>query len=129
MGIVLADFGVSRVLDNTMAMATTMVGTPLSMAPEVYQGRSYTTKSDIWSYGIVLYEVCARTVPFGGRNFAEVQGKVLHDPEPPLPQAYRDLMEIYHGCLQKEPRKRLTSKQIVSHKIIEGVIRKLKKKK
>lgn len=53
----LGDFGVARVLDYTVAQAQTQVGTPYYIAPEILKGRSYTNKADIWSLGILLYEI------------------------------------------------------------------------
>ena len=54
----LGDFGISRVLENSMEAAITVVGTPFYMSPELCQNKPYTMKADIWSLGCLLYEIC-----------------------------------------------------------------------
>jgi len=62
--IKLGDFGIARVLSKTMEKAKTMVGTPYYLSPEIVEGRPYSFKSDIWSLGVILYELCALKPPF-----------------------------------------------------------------
>ncbi len=64
----LGDFGISKVLQNTMDKANTMVGTPYYMSPEMYENKPYTTKSDIWALGCILYELCTLKRAFEGSN-------------------------------------------------------------
>ncbi|KIY99533.1 hypothetical protein MNEG_8429 [Monoraphidium neglectum] len=67
--VMLADFGISKVLQQAESYATTMVGTPLVMAPEVCTSRPYTFKSDIWSLGCVLYEMATLKSAFSADCF------------------------------------------------------------
>uniref|UniRef100_A0A061QR26 non-specific serine/threonine protein kinase n=1 Tax=Tetraselmis sp. GSL018 TaxID=582737 RepID=A0A061QR26_9CHLO len=53
----LGDFGVSKVLNNTHHLASTAVGTPYYLSPEICQSKKYNQKSDIWSLGCLLYEM------------------------------------------------------------------------
>ena len=53
----LGDFGVARILEHTVAKAQTQVGTPYYIAPEILKGRSYTNKADVWSLGVLFYEI------------------------------------------------------------------------
>ena len=55
--ILLGDFGVARLLNNTRDKAKTIVGTPYYLAPELLENKPYGFKGDIWSLGVVLYEV------------------------------------------------------------------------
>jgi len=55
----LADFGISRVLNSTKDKANTIIGTPYSLAPELVDGKQYTTQADIWSLGVLAYTLCA----------------------------------------------------------------------
>ena len=60
----LGDFGIARVLSNTKSAAKTVVGTPYYLSPEIIESQPYSFKSDIWSLGVLLYEMCALTPPF-----------------------------------------------------------------
>lgn len=53
----LGDFGIARLLDNTRDKARTMVGTPYYLAPELLENKPYSFKGDVWSLGVILYEV------------------------------------------------------------------------
>ncbi|XP_072832275.1 serine/threonine-protein kinase Nek5 isoform X5 [Vicugna pacos] len=59
----LGDFGIARVLNNTMELARTCVGTPYYLSPEICQNKPYNNKTDIWSLGCVLYELCTLRHP------------------------------------------------------------------
>ena len=54
-GIKLGDFGFCKSLKEGDLVTTTMIGSPIYMAPEVIKGQAYTSKADIWSLGVVLY--------------------------------------------------------------------------
>ena len=57
-GIVkIGDFGIAKVLMNTMQKAKTVVGTPYYLSPEVVQSNAYSYSTDIWSMGVILYEM------------------------------------------------------------------------
>lgn len=60
----LGDFGIARVLRYTIAKAKTMVGTPYYISPEIVENRPYSFATDIWSMGVILYEMCALRPPF-----------------------------------------------------------------
>ena len=60
----IGDLGVAKVLNQTANMAFTVVGTPYYLSPELCQERPYNHKSDIWSLGCVLYELCTFKHPF-----------------------------------------------------------------
>ena len=69
--IKLGDFGISRILKGTSDLATTFTGTPYYMSPEVLKHDGYNAKSDVWSLGVVLYELCTLQHAFQG----QVSGK------------------------------------------------------
>lgn len=69
----LGDFGVARVITDK---ATTFAGTPLCMAPEVLMGTAYTHKSDVWSLGVLIYELITRSPLVTARTIDSLKIKV-----------------------------------------------------
>lgn len=71
------DFGIAKVLNHTVEMARTMVGTPFYLSPEIVESKPYSFKSDIWSMGVMLYELCALRPPFDGANIHFLCRKIV----------------------------------------------------
>ncbi|KAF3906519.1 hypothetical protein ABW20_dc0107246 [Dactylellina cionopaga] len=71
----IADFGFARNLPST-AMADTLCGSPLYMAPEILRYEKYDAKADLWSVGTVLYEMVVGKPPFRARNHVELLRKI-----------------------------------------------------
>ena len=68
----IADLGFAREI-NYEDLTETMCGTPLFMAPEVLNGKRYNHKADVWSLGIVFFEMIAGFTPFTGRDKADLK--------------------------------------------------------
>jgi serine/threonine-protein kinase len=118
----LLDFGISKIIDAETISTTLrrhvdtrdLLGTPHYMAPEtVRSSREAGPRSDLWSMGVVLYELLSGRLPFKGATVPEVSAAILEtDPEvlsslrADLPPA---LVEIVHWCLAKQPELRVTS--------------------
>eukprot|EP00826_Nyctotherus_ovalis_P064629 TRINITY_DN9485_c0_g2_i4.p1 TRINITY_DN9485_c0_g2~~TRINITY_DN9485_c0_g2_i4.p1 ORF type:complete len:610 (+),score=143.00 TRINITY_DN9485_c0_g2_i4:73-1902(+) len=103
----LGDLGVAKVLSQTSSFAHTIVGTPYYLSPEVCQELPYNTKSDIWSLGCALYEMCALKHPFEAKNQIALIMKIAKSSYEPLPGVYsREVSEIVAKCLQKNYKKR-----------------------
>jgi NIMA (never in mitosis gene a)-related kinase len=64
----IGDFGIARVLSNTKSRAKTVVGTPYYLSPEIIRSEGYSFKSDIWSLGVLLYEMAALQPPFNAAS-------------------------------------------------------------
>lgn len=64
----IGDLGVAKILNQTANMAHTVVGTPYYLSPELCEEKPYNHKSDIWSLGCVLYELCTMKHPFEAQN-------------------------------------------------------------
>ena len=67
----LGDFGFSKQFEETVSnpVGETLCGTPYYLSPEMWQAQRYNKKADVWSLGIVLYEMMALKHPFVGENF------------------------------------------------------------
>ena len=70
--IKLGDFGFCKSLENQRDLAQTMLGSPIYMAPEVLRGEIYTIKADIWSLGVVVYEMAFGFCPFQESSIARL---------------------------------------------------------
>ena len=68
----LADFGFCRSLKSKDELAHTMLGSPIYMAPEILRGFDYSQKADVWSLGVVLYEMLFGFCPFEEKSIAKL---------------------------------------------------------
>jgi NIMA (never in mitosis gene a)-related kinase len=68
----LGDFGVSRVLEQSRMLADTTCGTPFFMAPELYKGVPYGAAADVWSLGVLAYELMSQKLPFSANSMAQL---------------------------------------------------------
>eukprot|EP00437_Effrenium_voratum_P019248 CAMPEP_0181459908 /NCGR_PEP_ID=MMETSP1110-20121109/33069_1 /TAXON_ID=174948 /ORGANISM="Symbiodinium sp., Strain CCMP421" /LENGTH=261 /DNA_ID=CAMNT_0023584445 /DNA_START=36 /DNA_END=818 /DNA_ORIENTATION=+ len=84
----LGDFGISRVLEGSIEAAITVVGTPYYMSPEVCENKPYTFKSDVWSLGCCLYEMCMLKHAFSADNLLGLVYKIVSDKYEPIPDQY-----------------------------------------
>ena len=87
--------------------ASTYVGTPFYMSPEICAAERYTLHSDIWSLGCVMYELCARTQPFNAKTHLHLIQKIKEGRVDPLPSIYsHELQTVIKSCLNINPLKR-----------------------
>jgi len=102
------DFGVARLANGSSdAFAATIVGTPRYMAPEQARGRDLSPATDVYSVGIVLYEMLAGRPPFTGDSAVELALCHLQDPPPPLPAGTPPaLAAVVERALEKAPADR-----------------------
>ncbi|XP_023152761.2 serine/threonine-protein kinase Nek2 [Amphiprion ocellaris] len=86
----LGDFGLARILNHDTSFAKTFVGTPYYMSPEQINRMSYNEKSDIWSLGCLLYELCALSPPFTAYNQRELAEKIREGKFRRIPYRYSE---------------------------------------
>jgi len=103
----LGDFGIARVLNKTSELASTIVGTPYYLSPEIIENKPYNFKSDIWSLGVLLYEMMARKQPFSGGNLHMLAMQIVRGAYPELPTYYSmEIRALVDKLLSNDPEKR-----------------------
>jgi len=103
----LGDFGLARVLHHDTSFAKTFVGTPYYMSPEQMKKVLYNEKSDIWSLGCLVYELCALIPPFTAPNQKLLAIKIKEGNHRRIPSRYSDdLNDCIDSMLYTTPSKR-----------------------
>jgi eukaryotic-like serine/threonine-protein kinase len=105
------DLGIARLAEGTTEGGTaTIVGTPRYMAPEQASGLPVSPATDVYSVGIVLYEMLGGHPPFNGDSAVEIALRHVQEPVPPLPPGTpRSLERIVERALAKKPDERYHS--------------------
>lgn len=108
---VLADFGIARALDSSARLTTTgmIIGTPHYMSPEQCKGEPIDGLSDIYSLGIVLYEILTGDVPYRADSAAGVLLKHVQAPIPMLPLELSRYQTVITRVIAKDKRERVQS--------------------
>ncbi len=104
------DFGVARLDDASRTRTGIVLGTPSFMSPEQMSGRRSDGRSDLYSLGVMLFQLLTGTLPFEGGNMAELMRRIVNEPapdvrsvRPQLPQALADVVTL---ALEKRPEVR-----------------------
>lgn len=101
---IVTDFGLVRIMNAATQTASGLVsGTPAYISPEQAQGNSIDHRTDIYSLGVVLYEILAGRVPFEAETNWSVIYKHIHEPPPPIPNAQPAIQRIIDKALSKNP--------------------------
>ena len=107
---IITDFGLARIMHAATQTASGLVsGTPAYISPEQAQGNSIDHRTDIYSLGVVLYEILAGRVPFEAETNWSVIYKHIHEPPPPIPNAQPAIQIVIDRALAKNPDDRYQS--------------------
>lgn len=121
----IADFGFARSLPST-ALAETLCGSPLYMAPEILRYEKYGAKADLWSVGTVLYEMMTARPPFRASNHVELlrkieksEDKIKFGDEYIISEEMKKLIRL---LLKRDPEERMTFPDFFSNEVVSGAI-------
>ncbi len=104
---IVTDFGLVRIVDAATQTASGLVsGTPAYMSPEQARGDQIDHRTDIYSLGVVLYEMLAGHVPFEADNTVTILHMHIHTPPPPIPGVPTTVQAVIDRALQKNPADR-----------------------
>ena len=119
----IGDFGYSKSLNSSMEKALSLVGTPYYFSPEICNGKVYSFKSDIWSLGVTLYELCTLHVPFEGKSILEVIKKIKISDYKPISNKYSSsLGSLIKSMMEVDEDKRICLNDILNLDVISNRI-------
>lgn len=112
--IKVGDLGIARVLESSSDMATTLIGTPYYMSPELFSNKPYNHKSDVWALGCCVYEMATLKHAFNAKDMNSLVYKILKGKMPLMPKQYSpELIQIIKNMLHQEPEKRPSVNRIL----------------
>uniref|UniRef100_A0A8C2YSN9 non-specific serine/threonine protein kinase n=1 Tax=Chinchilla lanigera TaxID=34839 RepID=A0A8C2YSN9_CHILA len=121
----LGDFGIARVLNSTVELARTCIGTPYYLSPEICENKPYNNKSDIWALGCVLYEMCTLKHAFEAGSMKNLVLKIISGSFPPVSLHYSyDLRSLLSQLFKRNPRDRPSVNSILEKGFIAKRIEK-----
>jgi len=120
----LGDFGLARVLHHDTSFAKTFVGTPYYMSPEQMKKVLYNEKSDIWSLGCLVYELCALIPPFTAPNQKLLAIKIKEGNHRRIPSRYSDeLNDCIDSMLYTSPSRRPQLRDVLKLPFLQKAVK------
>ncbi|TKV98530.1 hypothetical protein SEVIR_9G565800v4 [Setaria viridis] len=115
----IGDFGFAK-HEN---LAATICGSPYYMAPEIWQGKDYDAKSDLWSVGVILFQLVTGKLPYTGSTCFQLQQNILASDELNFPSEIEadlcpDCIDLCRRLLLRDPRKRISFEEFFNHKFL-----------
>jgi serine/threonine-protein kinase PpkA len=113
---VLCDFGIAKTAkpDIKMTQAGSVLGTPHYMSPEQAQGHTLDGRADLYSLGVVFYEMLTGQPPYPGEDLISIAVKHISAPIPKLPAHHKVFQELVDKCMAKKPSARYqTGKELI----------------
>ncbi|KAL1266085.1 hypothetical protein QQF64_004112 [Cirrhinus molitorella] len=121
--IKVGDLGIARVLENQNDMASTLIGTPYYMSPELFSNKPYNYKSDVWALGCCVYEMSTLKHAFNAKDMNSLVYRIVEGKLPQMPSKYDpQLGELIKRMLCKKPEDRPDVKHILRQPYIKQQI-------
>ncbi|XP_006169368.1 serine/threonine-protein kinase Nek4 isoform X2 [Tupaia chinensis] len=121
--IKVGDLGIARVLENHCDMASTLIGTPYYMSPELFSNKPYNYKSDVWALGCCVYEMATLKHAFNAKDMNSLVYRIIEGKLPPMPRDYSpELADLIRTMLNKRPEERPSVRSILRQPYIKRQI-------
>ncbi|XP_029948465.1 serine/threonine-protein kinase Nek4 [Salarias fasciatus] len=121
--IKVGDLGIARVLENQNDMASTLIGTPYYMSPELFSNKPYNHKSDVWALGCCVYEMSTLKHAFNAKDMNSLVYRIVEGKLPQMPSRYDpQLGDLIKSMLCKNPENRPDVKLILRQPYIKRQI-------
>jgi serine/threonine-protein kinase len=116
----ITDFGIARITDSSKTRTGTVLGTPNYMSPEQCMGKKVDGRADLFSLGVVIYQLLSGSLPFKGDSMATLMYSIVNDKPIDIKAVKPDinpaLRKVIHNAIGKKPEKRYQSgKQLAAH--------------
>jgi len=120
--IKVTDFGIARITASSKTKTGVVLGTPSYMSPEQLSGKHVDGRSDLFSLGVMLYEMLTGTRPFRGDSMATLMFQIANEPHPDIrehcPELPESLSKLIDNLLSKDPRTRIPT----GNELVKGII-------
>lgn len=121
--IKVGDLGIARVLEHQGDMASTLIGTPYYMSPELFSNQPYNYKSDVWALGCCVYEMATLKHAFNAKDMNSLVYRIIEGKLPPMPKVYSpELAELIRTMLSRRPEERPSVRSILRQPYIKHQI-------
>lgn len=117
----ITDFGIADIMDEDVTRTQSLMGTPQYIAPEILNRESLTAQSDLYSVGIVMYEMCVMQVPFVGEKAAYIMIKQMSQPLPSIIAQRADIPQSLENVIIKATAKKLNNRYQNAKEMIEDL--------
>jgi DNA-binding NarL/FixJ family response regulator len=102
--LAMVDFGIAKIVGAPgITVEGTLLGTPIYLSPELARGRPADPRSDLYSAGVMLYQMIAKAPPFSGATANDIIEQHLNAAPPPLPRAHDEFQPLIDTLLAKDP--------------------------
>jgi serine/threonine protein kinase len=115
--IKLGDFGFSKIYKGSVSgeVGNTFCGTPYYVAPEIWKKVRYSKKAEMYSLGVLLYELLTLNRPFDGDDLTKVREEAISAPVPSLPQEFsQEMRDLVTALMAKDPADRPTTEAVLA---------------
>jgi len=119
MDIRIGDFGISKILQNTY-YARTFIGTAYYLSPEICEDKPYNNRTDVWSLGCILYELCTYNHPFDGNSIPSIILKIMGESPKEIENYSNHLKNLLKILLNKDYQRRPSSLDILKMEFIKN---------